>query len=120
KLAFEEKPPRSLTDLVQGSLAGLELTHPRGELFCNAVCLHVLPVSFGGGGESIGNAHPFGGKLLHHLPERGILAADAAHVLLVQRLEPGDEWRRRRQCVHTCPPDVLVDDGPIIENSLNG
>ena len=47
-----------------------------------------MPIGVGGGGKASGNFDAPAAELAHHLPDRGVLAADGRHVASPYLLEP--------------------------------
>ena len=64
-----------------------------GDHVVEAVLGDVEPVGVGGGGEAGRHLDALRAKPLHHLAERGVLAADDGHVVAPEPLEPEDVFR---------------------------
>ena len=87
-LALEDGATDGRTYFGHRRLCRLELSEFGDDQGLEAIRLDEVPVGVGGGGKASGNFDAPAAELAHHLPERGVLAADGRHVASPYLLEP--------------------------------
>ena len=72
------------TSFRKGRLTGCPVRNQRADRFAEMVLVDKIPIGIRGGGKTRGNVDTMLAKLLNHLAERGVLAANLGHIGALQ------------------------------------